>query len=351
MKKKNFIFTVLLIPFFGISQTIEKFSIDSGGASTSAGGIQMLYTIGEVNVQELSAEGISISEGFINAALKISINPKLFLQGPILNPANAGLMNDDLRVASYLPTTSPYTDAATCDVSVFNVTGNDAIVDWVWVELRDKTDDTSVILSQSALLQRDGDVVATDGVSYINPSVSADDYFVVVNHKNHLGIMTKTPVTIAATAVPVVIDFTDVTTETYGTPQAQAMLASGAMALWAGDVNGDGVVNFSGDVNRVAVDVILFPANTSFSTSYDFVDGYFQSDVLLDGNVSFSNDINQILLSILLYPLNTSFSSQYNLFEEQLPSPSALRSTVKLNLDEIRLQSALDILNNQNQKP
>jgi hypothetical protein len=332
--------------FKGNTQSIEKFSIDSGGASASSGDIQILYTIGEVNVQELNAGGISISEGFINADLKIRINPKLFLQGPILNPANAGLMNDDLRIASYLPTTSPYADAATCDVSVFNITGNDAIVDWVWIELRDKTDDTSVILSQSALLQRDGDVVATDGVSYINPSVSADAYFVVVNHKNHLGIMTKTPVNIAATALPVIIDFTDINTETYGTPQAQVTLASGSKALWAGDVNGDGVVNFSGDVNRIAVDVILFPENASFSTSYDFVDGYFQSDVLLDGNVSFSNDINQILLSILLYPLNTSFSSLYNLFQEQLPSPSASRSAAQLNLDEIRLQSALDILNN-----
>tara|TARA_R110002111_G_scaffold17626_2_gene43978 strand:+ start:1109 stop:2146 length:1038 start_codon:yes stop_codon:yes gene_type:complete len=327
------------------SQTIEKFSIDSGGASASAGGIQILYTIGEVNVQELSAGGISVSEGFINADLKIRINPKLFLQGPILNPTNAGLMNDDLRVAGYIPTTSPYTDAATCDVSVFSVTGNDAIVDWVWVELRDKSNNTSVILSQSALLQRDGDVVDTDGVSYIKPSVIADNYYVVVNHKNHLGIMTDTPVTIEAKALPSVIDFTDVSTNTFGT-QAQVALPSGDMALWAGDVNGDGLVNFSGDVNRVLVDVILFPANTSFSSSYDFVDGYFQSDVLLDGNVSFSNEINQILVSIILYPLNTSFSSQYNLFEEQLPSPSAYRSETQLNRDQVRLERAIEIINN-----
>jgi len=327
------------------SQSIEKFSIDSGGASTSAGGVQILYTIGEVAVQEVSTSTLSISEGFINPDLKIRINPKLYLQGPILNPSNAGLMNDDLRDAGYIPTTSPYSDAATCNVSVFNATGNDAIVDWVWVELRDKNDDTSVILSQSALLQRDGDVVATDGVSFINPNVSADDYYVVVNHKNHLGIMTDTTVSIDKSTLPTVIDFTDANTATYGM-HAQATLPSGDLALWSGDTNGDGVINFSGDINRVFTDIILFPANASFSTSYDFVDGYFQSDVFLDGNVSFSNENNQILLAIILYPLNTSFSSQYNLFEEQLPSPSALRNATQLNLDLQRLENATELLHN-----
>jgi len=327
------------------TQSIEKFSIDSGGASVTAGGIQILYTIGEVNVQEISAGDISVSEGFINPSLNIRINPKLFLQGPILFPVNAGLMNDDLRVAGYIPTTSPYSDAATCNASVFSVTGNDAIVDWVWVELRDKTDDTAVILSQSALLQRDGDVVDTDGVSFINLNVSADDYYVVVNHKNHLGVMTDTPIDIQASSTPTIVDFTDTSTTTYGM-QAQAALPSGDMALWAGDVNGDGLVNFSGDVNRVLVDVILFPANTSFSSSYDFVDGYFQSDIFLDGNVSFSNEINQILVSIILYPLNTSFSSQYNLFEERLPSPSLLRSTMQLQREQVRKEQVNDILNN-----
>ncbi|WP_460220219.1 hemagglutinin protein [Psychroserpens sp. MEBiC05023] len=342
------LFTILLVLGYSkliVAQSIEKYSIDSGGALASEGGIEIIYTIGEVNVQELNVGDISVSEGFINPELKIRINPKLFLQGPMLNPTIAGLMNDHLRLAGYIPTTSPYTDAATCDASIFSITGNNAIVDWVWVELRDKSDNTSIILALSALLQRDGDVVATDGVSSINLNVLADEYYVVVNHKNHLGIMTNTPVTIARSTNPSIIDFTDVSTTTFGT-QAQVLLSSGTMALWAGDVNGDGVINFSGDINRVLTDIILFPANTSFSTSYDFVDGYFQSDVFLDGNVSFSNENNQILLSILLYPLNTSFSSQYNLFEEQLPSPSALRNTIQLNLDIQRLKQAIELLNN-----
>ncbi len=56
----------LLIPFFGMSQSIEKYSVDGGGLSTSNGGVRILYTIGEVNVQELIGRNIRVSEGFIN---------------------------------------------------------------------------------------------------------------------------------------------------------------------------------------------------------------------------------------------------------------------------------------------
>lgn len=49
-----------------MSQTIEKFSIDNGGASFQNGNIQMLYTIGEVNVQEVNTTAMELSEGFIN---------------------------------------------------------------------------------------------------------------------------------------------------------------------------------------------------------------------------------------------------------------------------------------------
>jgi hypothetical protein len=49
-----------------MSQTIAKFSIDSGGDITSIGGLDVLYTIGEVYVQEVTANNIIISGGFIN---------------------------------------------------------------------------------------------------------------------------------------------------------------------------------------------------------------------------------------------------------------------------------------------
>jgi len=61
------IFTIVTLLFSVVlsAQTIESFSIDSGGAS-SENGIHILYTIGEVNVHEYGVGNISLSEGFIN---------------------------------------------------------------------------------------------------------------------------------------------------------------------------------------------------------------------------------------------------------------------------------------------
>ncbi len=62
--------------FQGYSQFIEKFSIDSGGASATMGSIQILYTIGEVAVREISTPTVSVSEGFISSGIgePLSIN-------------------------------------------------------------------------------------------------------------------------------------------------------------------------------------------------------------------------------------------------------------------------------------
>ena len=60
---------ITLCTWCGYSQSIEKFSIDSGGASTSAGSLQILYVIGEVNVAEQISGNLSVSEGFISGGL------------------------------------------------------------------------------------------------------------------------------------------------------------------------------------------------------------------------------------------------------------------------------------------
>lgn len=57
---------ILMLTYSLHSQIIKKFSIDSGGANFSDGNIQVLYTIGEVNTQELITGNLAVSEGFIN---------------------------------------------------------------------------------------------------------------------------------------------------------------------------------------------------------------------------------------------------------------------------------------------
>ncbi|MEM5564281.1 hemagglutinin protein [Psychroserpens sp. AS72] len=307
MKTIITIYSLLFVVFFGNAQTIEKFSIDSGGASASEGSIQILYTIGEVNVQELSTPSVSISEGFINADFRIIIDPIVFLQGPSLVPTAIGLMNDTLRESALLPTTSPYEDNATCNASVFNTTGDNAIVDWIWLELRAANDNQKLINARSALVQRDGDVVDFDGISSVVMQAAPTNYFVVVKHRNHLGAMSAATVNLSDN-VTTIVNFTNSSFSTFGS-NAQSILNSGNTALWAGDANTDDSITFSGnnnDVNAIKDYILADPSNILNFITYVSA-GYLNFDIDLSSATRFSgspNDSNIIKDNVLNHPGN-----------------------------------------------
>ena len=274
MKTILTVLSILLVPFFGTAQSIEKFSIDSGGASSSAGNIEIFYTIGEVNVQERSAGNIQVSDGFINPLnLAISVNPKVFLQGPFMTPATPGLMNDDLR--TMLSTTSPYPDMLTCAASVFAVTGTEAIVDWVLVELRDAVDRTIVIESRSALLQRDGDIVDVDGTSSVTFTSPQADYYVLVNHRNHLGILSANPITVSGNTA---VDLSANPSAVFGGTNAVGNMG-GIYATFSGDFDSNGQIQ-----NSDASAVLLLLGNS----------GYSSADMDMNGQVQ-NSDINNVI--------------------------------------------------------
>jgi len=240
--KKTLLIGLFLIGNLLYSQSISKSSIDSGGTAVSNGNIQIIYTIGEVNVQELSVGAIQVSEGFINPEIQLAIrlNPTVFLQGAALNPSVVGLMNDNLRVSGLVPTTSPYTDVLTCNASVFNTTGNNAIIDWVYVELRDENDNTIIIDSQSALLQRDGDIVGIDGISALSFDQQLGNYFVSIAHRNHLGIITSNVISLSSAVTNLLL--TSNTALVQGGSNAVADLGNGTFALYAGDYDNNGQI-------------------------------------------------------------------------------------------------------------
>ncbi|GGG03970.1 hypothetical protein GCM10011344_00380 [Dokdonia pacifica] len=271
--KKAFIFISLVFMSNVFAQTIDRFSIDSGGASTAAGNISILYTIGEVQVAERSTATLSVSEGFIVPQLiSIRIHPIVFLQGAYTNP-NTGeelLMRDDLRIASsiLIPTTSPY-DSTTCDPSVFTTTGANAIVDWIVIELRDENDVSNVLVSQSALLQRDGDIVAIDGTSPVAINRASGNYYVAIRHRNHLGILTASTVSLSETVTNLDLS-TDMNAVTGGALALRDM-GNGIFAMYAGDVNSDGSILNTDVANALAVS--------------GSINAYTGADADMDGNI------------------------------------------------------------------
>ncbi len=260
-----------------------------------------------------------------SCATNFALAIKVFLQGAALNPTTGeeSLMRDDLRVTGYIPTRSPYTDMLPCETTVFDITGNDAIVDWVWVELREATDNTIVSYARSALLQRDGDIVAIDGVSPLNFSTEENAYYVVVHHRSHLGIMSNTPFTFTATNS---IDFTNGTT--FGSnAQTTSGMPSGVVALWAGNANSDMVVQYSGtspDTPDILSTVLNDPRNFLNFPTFS-VTGYYTYDINMDGMIQYSRtnpDTPFILQNVLAHPGNFLNFSTYQIIE-QLPENSS----------------------------
>ncbi len=216
--------------------------------------------------------------------ISISLSPKIYLQGSSLSPVTSGLMNDNLRQNTYLPDTSPYGDGLSLDISVFNMGGSsgtgvssDDIVDWVWVELRDETTNTIVVGSTSGLVQRDGDVVGLDGVSNLTIDISSGNYYVVINHRNHLGIMSSDPVSLSST--PTTIDFSSDYSSVLGGSNAIVDIGNSVLASYGGDYDENGQVQNT-DLSGI---VVLLGGS-----------GYSKADLDLNGEIQ-NTDINNIM--------------------------------------------------------
>lgn len=248
--------------------------------------------------------------------LNIAVSPKVMLEGPY--DSGTGLMTDGLRSAGLLPTTEPYTAmgytyvgspgaGGTVAGSVFTATGNNAIVDWVVVELRDPSTPATVLASCAALVQRDGDVVALDGVSPVSFVRSAGNYLVAIRHRNHLGAMTSSAVALAPAAVT--IDFTSQALATYGT-QAERTVGT-TQILWTGDVTFNHQVAYTGNGNDR--DPIL--VRVGGTTPNNTVAGYFVEDTNMDGSVSYTGSTND--RDVIL--VNVGGTTPNNTRNEQLP--------------------------------
>jgi hypothetical protein len=246
----------------------------------------------------------------------VQLAPKVFLEGPY--NSGTSLMNDALRSASLLPNTQPFTAlgytftgapgaGGTVAASVFTTTGNNAIVDWVIVELRNPATPTTIVASCAALLQRDGDVVGLDGTSPVSITTSAGSYYVAIRHRNHLGAMTAATVALSGSAATV--NFTSTATALYGTDPVSVV--GGVNFLRTGDVSFNKQLAYTGNGNDR--DPILVRVGSA--TPNNTVAGYYMEDTNLDGVVSYTgngNDRDQILV-------NVGSTTPNNIRSEQLP--------------------------------
>jgi hypothetical protein len=172
--------------------TFEKWiELDITGYKNSVATILLDLVDGNGNGinSQVEIDSISLSK-FPQLIVDISV----MLEGSYSN----GIMRTSLYDTQTLKLSQPY------NISPWNYLGTESVqaiptnvVDWVLVELRDKTDKTNIIAKRAAFVLNNGKVVDIDGASPIVFWLHADEYYIAVIHRNHLPVMSANPVTIS----------------------------------------------------------------------------------------------------------------------------------------------------------
>lgn len=274
----------------------------------------------EVIVSIENPRGESVSQALsvaISDDRLVRLQLKVGLQGAY---KSNGLMHDDLMVHGLIPLKQPYRnkhfdyygDETLADV-VMNASGEDAVVDWVLLELRDPDESGSVVHNQALILQRDGDIVdPSTGLDTLNISLEQGGYIVGLRHRNHLGVMTAEPLLLNDTAT--LLDFTSKQTLVAGEDGRAEV--NGRMLLWVGDLQHDKRIITQGpgsDANSVYEGILSNKNNTGYNMNFQF-SGYNPLDLNMDGRIIFSgpnNDATLLFANTLSHPKNGGFNANF----------------------------------------
>ncbi len=249
--------SIATLNFTKLNATSSTISITQFFSYVIPGTTTTITTSGTTN-QVYTAANTCDSTVTYNVTIKgLVLCAKAFLSGPY--NATTGLMTDSLRQKGLLPLSTPYGSGTytlgytsvnnisteTTTPAVLSVTGNNAIVDWVFVQIRSKADSSIVLGTRSALMQRDGDIVDMDGTSPLKfADFLPDNFFVSIKHRNHIGIMTANKYALSLT--PNCIDFTTTSTPLFIQPGKKGnpapltgptRIQNGVRTLYAGNCN------------------------------------------------------------------------------------------------------------------
>ncbi len=336
--------TVLLVSSSGASTTVladvngfwvvNSFSYTPGTYSLTAIATNQYGVSTPANTTFIVPGAVASAIGIpVRVMLQGALTHRLFTPPPTF-------MRDDLRRLGLIPTTEPFTALGNAPVgggsglsiinpaAVLAVTGPNAIIDWVMVELRSTTAPHAVIASQPALVQADGDVVGMDGVSTVlfsQSGLAGGSYHVGIDHRNHIGVMTQNPITL--TGLIPVVDFVNPATQVFKLAPSNLQSLTTTMAtergyrcLWAGDTNGDESVIFQGgnnDVTPIFFEILGDPNNSGFLSNFVKSNAYLNTDVDLDGQVIFqggNNEVDIIFFEIVLHPENVNTLTNFILW-------------------------------------
>lgn len=225
---------------------------------------------------------------------EVCTSSKVHLQGGYLEADN--LQSTKLNTDGLIPTAHPFSGApwnysGTESVPAYDVDPangkpdffehNPEIVDWMLMELRTAPEAASTVAQRAVFLTTDGLLVDTDGRSLVLfPGLPADDYYVVLTHRNHQRLMSASKIALSGSTAA--YNFTDAALKAYGT-NPMTLLEAGVYGMRGGDADGNGATT--------SFDLLLgwLPVNGTT--------GYLSGDFSLDGQAT-SIDMLQIWLPV-----------------------------------------------------
>ena len=252
---------------------------------------------------------------------KIVVVMKMFLQGAYstglsrhkdvsatwASVLNANALSQPYNTAAF----GNYAGTETVTAGFFTSTAATTdIVDWVLVELRDAVTPTTIITRRAAFIREDGLIVDLDGVSSVSfKGYAAGNYFVVIRHRNHLGVRTAaTQLVDGSATAPATYNFSSAQTQAYQdgaiiTNAAMKDLGGGVFGMWGGNANSNASVRASGPPT---LNDYLYLINTTLGGDVTLIlsNVYNSADMNMDGTVRASgpptlNDYLFLINSVL----------------------------------------------------
>jgi hypothetical protein len=276
--KRCFILIPVIGCFLHISgQTLTPEVISSSGGYFENTNASVSWTLGETVTETFIGTNVNLTQGFQQPfgiqITGIDLDLLVFLEGPY----NGLEMKTGLNSKGMIPLNQPYNQPPWDYPGTESVTAmpNADVVDWILIELRDAPDAVSAITDtriamQAAFLLKDGSVVGTDGSAILQfNNAFTKQLFVIVWHRNHLGIMTASGVTLSGGVYE--YDFSIAASQVHGGSDGHKDLGAGVWGMIAGDANQDNLVDISDKTHWSA-----FAGKA----------GYLSSDLNLDGEVN-----------------------------------------------------------------
>jgi len=232
------------------------------------------------------------AEVVVNVTLDcIELQLFAWLEGPY-NPAIFEMNNSLNVVRSILPGQTPVSNLVNptppgqpYNIAPWNYTGTEGanwtdadyvtdMVDWVLVSIRTDVAKSTEIAQTAGVINTDGSITFPDRCAF-SPMLGVDSVYAMIEHRNHMGIMTPEPVEIVNGVLT--YDFRTSNSFRDLTSFGQKQLPTGEWAMYGGDCN-----------------------QTADSTSYDITgadkslwilnngifDTYLNTDLNLDGDVN-----------------------------------------------------------------